>query len=277
MKREDILHRPAARATRKPGPPTLQFEGKQIWVTGAGQGIGYQVAMTFRQLGARVVGLDRHFEREVASRDGKRYPFKTVLLDIADRVQVEQVCRQLLLEMPRLDVLVNAAGVLRLGKLDALSVEDWKASFDINVGGVFYLLRELMPQFKAQGGGCIVSVASNAAHVPRMNMGAYCASKSALVSLSHCAALELAEYGVRCNLVSPGSTDTPMLRAMLANEAGMRRTIEGLPEQYKLGIPLKKIATAKEVANAVVFLASDLASHITMQDLVVDGGATLAA
>lgn len=277
MKREDILHRPAARAARKPAPPTLQFEGRQVWVTGAGQGIGYQVAMMFRQLGARVVGLDRQFEPEVGSRDGKRYPFKTVLLDIADRDQVAQVCRQLLLEMPRIDVLVNAAGVLRLGKLDALSVDDWKASFDINVGGVFYLLRELMPQFKAQRRGNIVSVASNAAHVPRMNMGAYCASKSALVSLSHCAALELAEYGVRCNLVSPGSTDTPMLRAMLASEAGMRRTIEGLPEQYKLGIPLKKIATAKEVANAVVFLASDLASHITMQDLVVDGGATLAA
>lgn len=277
MKREDILHRPVARAARKPAPPTLQFEGRQVWVTGAGQGIGYQVAMMFRQLGARVVGLDRQFEPEVGSRDGKRYPFKTVLLDIADRDQVAQVCRQLLLEMPRIDVLVNAAGVLRLGKLDALSVDDWKASFDINVGGVFYLLRELMPQFKAQRRGNIVSVASNAAHVPRMNMGAYCASKSALVSLSHCAALELAEYGVRCNLVSPGSTDTPMLRAMLASEAGMRRTIEGLPEQYKLGIPLKKIATAKEVANAVVFLASDLASHITMQDLVVDGGATLAA
>ncbi|WP_317203441.1 2,3-dihydro-2,3-dihydroxybenzoate dehydrogenase [Janthinobacterium sp.] len=277
MKREDILHRPLGQAQRRAQPPILQFEGKQVWVTGAGRGIGYQVAMTFRQLGARVVGIDRHFEPESGATPGKRYPFKTVALDIADGARVQAVCRQLLLETPRLDVLVNAAGVLRLAPLDTLSLEDWKASFDINVGGVFHLLRELMPQFKAQRHGNIVSVASNAAHVPRMNMGAYCASKSALVSLSHCAALELADFGVRCNLVSPGSTDTPMLRAMLPSEEGLARTIAGLPEHYKLGIPLKKIATAKEVANAVIFLASELASHITMQDLVVDGGATLAA
>ncbi len=258
-------------------PPRLQFEGQQVWVTGAGRGIGYQIAMTFRQLGARVVGLDRHFESELGTQEGKRYPFKTVVLDITDRAEVARVCQQLLLEMPRLDVLVNAAGILRLGLLETLTQDDWKSSFDINVSGVFYLLSQLMPQFKQQASGCIVNLASNAAHVPRMNMSAYCASKSALVSLSHCVALELAEYGVRCNLVSPGSTDTPMLRAMLPSEASMQRTIEGLPEQYKLGIPLKKIATPREIANTVVFLASDLASHITMQDLVVDGGATLAA
>ncbi len=257
--------------------PTLRFEGRQVWVTGAGQGIGYQVAMAFRQLGARVVGLDREFAAETVCPEGKRYPFKTVKLDISQAEDVEQVCRQLLLETPRIDVLVNAAGILRLGTLDTLTQDDWRASFDVNVSGVFYLLRALAPQFKHQRGGSIVNVASNAAHVPRLNMGAYCASKSALASLSHCAALELAEYGVRCNLVSPGSTDTPMLRGMLPDPSGFARTIAGLPEQFKLGIPLKKIATAKEVANAVLFLASDLASHITMQDLVVDGGATLSA
>jgi 2,3-dihydro-2,3-dihydroxybenzoate dehydrogenase len=277
MKRDDSVELVRTHPLRPEHGPLLQFEGKQVWVTGAGQGIGYQIALAFRQLGARVVGIDRHFESELGTRQGKRYPFKTVRLDIADRAQVAQTCRQLLLETPRLDVLVNAAGVLRLGALETLSEEDWKSTFDINVGGVFYLLRELIPQFKAQRGGTIVSVASNAAHVPRMNMGAYCASKAALVSLSHCAALELAEFGVRCNLVSPGSTDTPMLRAMLPGGAGLQRTIDGLPDMFKLGIPLKKIATAKEVANAVLFLASDLASHITMQDLVVDGGATLAA
>lgn len=257
--------------------PQLRFEGRQVWVTGAGQGIGYQVALAFRQLGARVIGLDREFEPERVCPEGKRYPFKTVCLDISNPAQVATVCRELLLDTPRVDVLVNAAGILRLGKMDKLSLEDWRASFDVNVSGVFYLLSELSAQFQRQRSGSIVNIASNAARVPRMNMGAYCASKAALASLSHCAALELAEYGVRCNLVSPGSTDTPMLRGMLTDEAGMARTIEGLPDQYKLGIPLKKIATANEVANAVLFLASDLASHITMQDLVVDGGATLAA
>lgn len=260
-----------------PRPPGFHFEGRQVWVTGAGRGIGYQAAMAFRQLGARVIGIDRCFDSELGSRHGKKYPFKTVQLDITDRAAIATACDQLLLETPRIDVLVNAAGVLRLGRLEDTSAEDWQACFDINVSGVFHILSRLLPQFKAQRSGSIVNVASNAAHVPRLNMVAYCASKSALVSLSHCAGLELAQYGVRCNLVSPGSTDTPMLRSMLPDEEGMRRTIAGLPEQFKLGIPLRKIATAREIANTIVFLASDLASHITMQDLVVDGGATLAA
>jgi 2,3-dihydro-2,3-dihydroxybenzoate dehydrogenase len=277
MKRENPVHLSQSVASKRHAAPAIDFEGKQVWVTGAGRGIGHQVAMMFRQLGARVIGIDRYFESELGCRNGKRYPFKTVLLDISEPEKVRQVCHQLLLEMPRLDVLVNAAGILRLGTLESISIEDWKASFDVNVSGPFYLLQALMPFFKAQASGCIVNVASNAAHVPRMNMGAYCASKSALVSLSHCAALELAEYGVRCNLVSPGSTDTPMLRSMLTEPAGVARTIQGLPDQYKLGIPLKKIATPKEVANTVLFLASELASHITMQDIVVDGGATLSA
>jgi len=120
-------------------------------------------------------------------------------------------------------------------------------------------------------------VSSNAARVPRMQMAAYAASKAALTSLIRTAGLELASCGVRCNLVSPGSTDTAMQRGMWADDNGRARTIAGLPEQFKLGIPLQKIATPDEVANTVLFLASDLASHITLQDIVVDGGATLAA
>lgn len=248
----------------------LQFRGKKIWVTGAAKGIGYQVADSFARLGAEVIGFDREFPSDA-------YPFATQLLDIADPQQVSNICRQLLIAQQRLDVLVSAAGIMCQGKLDELTIDAWQNCFAVNISGVFYLLREILPQFKAQRSGCIVNIASNAAHVPRINMGAYCASKAALVSLSHCAALELAEYGVRCNLVSPGSTDTPMLRTMLGGEAGYQRTIAGLPEQYKLGIPLKKIARPQEIANTVIFLASDLASHITMQDIVVDGGATLAA
>ncbi len=101
--------------------------------------------------------------------------------------------------------------------------------------------------------------------------------KAALVSLSHCVALELAGSGVRCNVVSPGSTATPMLAGMLGSPEGYQRLVDGLPEDFKLGIPLRKIAQPDEIANTVLFLASDLASHITMQDIVVDGGATLAA
>lgn len=253
------------------------FAEKMVWVTGAAQGIGLQIAQTFLALGAQVIGLDRQ-----APVDFSHARFETVKVNLADAATVASVCENLLAEGAAPQIVINAAGILRLGKLDSLSLEDWQSCFDVNVSGVFYLLRSLIPHFKQQGFGSIVNLASNAAHVPRINMGAYCASKAALVSLSHCVALELASFGVRCNLVSPGSTDTPMLRGMLAPDGSgspemFARTIQGLPEQFKLGIPLKKIASAQEIANTVVFLASDLASHITMQDIVVDGGATLAA
>ncbi|MGY4493897.1 2,3-dihydro-2,3-dihydroxybenzoate dehydrogenase [Pseudomonas sp. TE3610] len=248
----------------------MDFSNKCVWVTGAGQGIGLQVALRFQAAGAEVIGFDRAFTQA-------EYPFQTVVLDVTDAVAVEQVCQEILGQHPRIDVLVNGAGVLRLGNSDELSVADWQACFDVNVSGPFYLFRQLVPVFKAQGKGAVVSIASNAAHVPRMQMAAYCASKAAMVALNNCIGLELAGHGVRCNLVSPGSTDTPMLRDMVGGPQGFPRLVAGLPEHYKLGIPLNKIATTDEIANVVLFLASDLASHVTMQDLVVDGGATLTA
>ncbi|MDA5544075.1 2,3-dihydro-2,3-dihydroxybenzoate dehydrogenase [Yersinia rochesterensis] len=249
----------------------MDFTDKRVWVTGAGQGIGYQIASQFVALGADVVGLDKSFSAT------QNFPFTTALLDISNPQQVALVCQHLLSQVPRIDVLVNGAGILRMAETEALSLEDWQQCFNVNVSGAFYLLRQLIPQFKWQRFGAVVTIGSNAAHVPRIQMSAYCASKAALTSLSHCVGLELAAYGVRCNVVSPGSTDTPMQRGMWHSEDAQQRTIAGFPQQYKLGIPLGKIATPQEIANTVVFLASDLASHITLQDIVVDGGATLSA
>jgi 2,3-dihydro-2,3-dihydroxybenzoate dehydrogenase len=248
----------------------MDFSGKRIWVTGAGQGIGYETAVQFSALGGDVVGLDKSFSKS-------NYPFATVLLDVSERDQVQRVCGALLEEHVRLDVLVSAAGVLRLGLTEELSFDDWASCMSVNASGPFHLFQQTIPQFKRQRSGAIVSVASNAAHTPRMQMSAYCASKAALTSLTQCVGLELAPYGVRCNLVSPGSTDTAMQRSMWRSADGEKQVIAGDLQSFKLGIPLGKIATPEEIASAVVFLASDLASHITLQDLVVDGGATLAA
>ncbi|MGD9544285.1 MAG: 2,3-dihydro-2,3-dihydroxybenzoate dehydrogenase [Methylocystis sp.] len=248
----------------------MDFSGKRIWVTGAGQGIGYQTAVRFTALGGDVVGLDKAFS-------ASNYPFATMRVDVSDRDEVQGLCRTLLEERLRLDVLVSAAGILRLGLTEELSGDDWAACMAVNAAGPFHLFQQTIPQFKRQRSGAIVSVGSNAAHAPRMLMSAYCASKAALTSLTQCVGLELAPYGVRCNLVSPGSTDTAMQRSMWRSAEGEKQVIAGDPVSYKLGIPLGKIATPEEIASAVVFLASDLASHITLQDLVVDGGATLAA
>jgi len=246
-----------------------RFTGKRVIVTGAARGMGRRIGERFMHEGADVIGLDRLSDSDA--------PFRMIELDIADADAVETVSQQLMAENAVLDILVNAAGILPLGRSETLSVAEWNTCMAVNVSGPFYLLRQWGPVFRKQGYGAIINIASNAAHVPRLNMAAYGASKAALVSLSHCVALELAPFGVRCNVVSPGSTQTPMLEAMLQTAEDTQRLIDGSPEQFKLGIPLKKIATPDEIANVVLFLASDEASHVTMQDIVVDGGATLGA
>ncbi|WP_276324931.1 2,3-dihydro-2,3-dihydroxybenzoate dehydrogenase [Photobacterium halotolerans] len=252
-----------------------QFENKVVWVTGAARGIGHAVAMSFHQLGAQVIGLDIDFS--AAREAGTEYPFATYEVDISNPEAVRQVAQRILADVPVIDVLANVAGILRMGQTEELSVDDWHTCINVNASGVFYLLQQVIPVFKQQRHGAVVTVSSNAAHVPRQHMTAYCASKAALSSLANCAALELAPYGVRCNLVSPGSTDTQMQRSLWHSEDAEQRTIAGFPEQFKLGIPLGKIAQPQEIAQVVVFLASDLASHVTMQDIVVDGGAILNA
>jgi 2,3-dihydro-2,3-dihydroxybenzoate dehydrogenase len=110
-----------------------------------------------------------------------------------------------------------------------------------------------------------------------MHMAAYCASKAASALFTKCLGLELAEFGVRCNVVSPGSTDTPMLHSMWTDDSGADATLDGSLSAYRVGIPLGKLARPEDVAHAVAFLASDAAGHITMHDLCVDGGAALGA
>ncbi|MEZ3500167.1 2,3-dihydro-2,3-dihydroxybenzoate dehydrogenase [Pantoea sp. KPR_PJ] len=248
----------------------FDFSGNIVWVTGAGQGIGYHTALAFHAAGAQVEGFDRRFH------DGD-YPFACHTLDVADPEQVKTVCQTLLAAQPRLDVLVNAAGILRTGATDEIAFADFQACLAVNVGGAFNMFQQTLPVFRQQRAGAIVTIASNSAHAPRIGMSAYGASKAALRSLCLTVGLEMAPFGVRCNIVSPGSTDTEMQRSLWHTPTAEQEMIDGFPDQYKLGIPLRKIATPQEIAHNVLFLASDLASHVVLQDIVVDGGATLGA
>lgn len=248
----------------------MDFTGKIVWVTGAGRGIGFEIANQFTKAGATVVGFDVKFADE-------KYEFQTETLDITQSTDVARTT-QAVLEKSKgtVDVLVNAAGILIMGETDTVSIDDWHRTFQVNVFGAVNMLQQLIPVFKKQRAGAIVTLASNSAHAPRIGMSAYGASKAALRSLSQTVGLELAPYGVRANIVSPGSTDTPMLRSMWPDpETGIKQTIKGYADQYKLGIPLQKVGLPQDTANAVLFLASDLAGHVVMQDIVVDGGATL--
>ncbi len=246
----------------------FNFKDKQVWVTGAGRGIGYQTACLFSQAGANVIGFDIAFTKT-------RLPFTRCLLDISDHDAVLNCCHEYLSKQKQLDILINGAGILKNGLTEEFTWQDWQQCINVNVGGAFSLFKAVIPQFKQQRHGVIISIASNAVHVARAEMSIYAASKAALRSLSLSVGLELAAFNVRCNIVSPGSTDTQMLHHLWQHPEDKQRTIDGLPEKFKLGIPLQKLAVPEDISHAIAFLASDYAGHITLQDIVIDGGATL--
>ncbi|MFT4022052.1 MAG: 2,3-dihydro-2,3-dihydroxybenzoate dehydrogenase [Acinetobacter sp.] len=242
---------------------------KIAWVTGVNQGIGAEIMRQLTAQNIQVIGFDVSVDQVPAEFKNQVYA-----CDVRHAEQVSALCTQLL-QTAAPDYFVNVAGVLHLGAHEDLSLEAWQQTFEVNVYGAFYFLRHLSPYFKQKRSGSIVMVSSNAAHAPRVNMAAYGASKAALTSFSKTVGLELAEYGVRVNIVSPGSTATPMQYQLWTDASSEQRTIQGNPAQYKVGIPLQKIAQPQEIANAVLFFLSEQATHITMHDLVVDGGATL--
>ena len=245
-------------------------------VTGAGQGIGLAVAHALSANGAIVAAVDR--EPEQIRRLAHDHPRRIVgyPADVSDPAQVEAVVDEVERELGPVWILANVAGVLRTGPVVECSDADWAVTFAVNAGGVFNISRSVAKRMMPRRRGVIVTVASNAAGVPRVGMAAYAASKAAATMFTKCLGLELASYGIRCNVVAPGSTDTPMQRA-LWTERGSDPIIEGDPATYRVGVPLGRLAEPDDIADAVLFLVSDQARHITMHDLYVDGGATLRA
>ncbi|MFJ7269988.1 2,3-dihydro-2,3-dihydroxybenzoate dehydrogenase [Streptomyces sp. NPDC099050] len=249
-------------------------------VTGAAQGIGAAVASTLAGAGAHVAVVDRNVEalgtvvEKLRAGGGSAHGY---LVDVCHSDAVEALVRDIEDELGPIGILVNSAGVLHTGRVVDLSDQQWQETFSVNAGGVFHVSRAVAQRMLRRRRGAIVTVASNAAGVPRTEMAAYAASKAAAAQFTRCLGLELSDHGIRCNVVSPGSTDTPMLRSMLGEDTEARGVIEGSPAAYRVGIPLGKLARPQDVAEAVAYLVSDQAGHITMQDLYVDGGAALHA
>ncbi|MEU0227325.1 2,3-dihydro-2,3-dihydroxybenzoate dehydrogenase [Streptomyces sp. NPDC006284] len=260
---------------------TAGLDGRLALVTGAGRGIGAAVVTALTEQGARVVATDRTPEGVEALTDEHGDGRVTArALDVTDADAVETLVDEAERALGPLDIVVNVAGVLRASDVVDLTDDDWAATFAVNSTGVFHVSRAAARRMSGRGRGSIVTVASNAAGVPRAGLAAYAASKAAAVMFTKCLGLELAGRGVRCNTVSPGSTLTDMQRALWTpgeEDASARRVIDGDLATYRTGIPLGRIADPADIADAVVFLASDRARHITMHDLYVDGGATLRA
>ncbi|WP_433545123.1 2,3-dihydro-2,3-dihydroxybenzoate dehydrogenase [Streptomyces sp. CA-294286] len=273
-----------------PGQPSYlpsvadEFAGRVALVTGAAQGIGEAVVRALAARGATVAATDRSSAgvrdlaaalTEDAGNDGAgavtAYP-----LDVTDSRAVEETVARVESELGPLDLLVNVAGILRTAPATELTDQDWADTFAVNTTGVFHTSRAAAARMTQRRKGCIVTVASNAAGIPRTGMAAYAASKAAAAMFTKCLGLEVARSGVRCNVVAPGSTDTPMQRGLWEGRPDAEQgVVEGDLGTYRTGIPLGRIAQPADIADAVLFLASDRARHITMQDIYVDGGATL--
>ncbi|WTU28707.1 2,3-dihydro-2,3-dihydroxybenzoate dehydrogenase [Kitasatospora purpeofusca] len=270
-----------------------ELAGAVAMVTGAGQGIGAAVTRALVAAGAVVAAVDRNpgplaeladelSDRPVEPAPGggaSGGPVHPYLLDVSDAAAVESTVELMESQLGPIGILVNVAGILRVAPAVELTDQDWADSFAVNTTGVFHTTRAVGRRMAERGGGAIVTVGSNAAGVPRTGMAAYAASKAAATMYTRCLGLELGRSGVRCNIVSPGSTDTEMQRGLWQDDAAAaeRRVIDGDPTSYRVGIPLGRIAQPADIAEAVTFLVSDRARHITMHDLYVDGGATLRA
>ncbi|MFJ8435270.1 2,3-dihydro-2,3-dihydroxybenzoate dehydrogenase [Kitasatospora sp. NPDC094019] len=270
-----------------------ELAGAVAMVTGAGQGIGAAVTRALVAAGAVVAAVDRNpgplaeLADELSVRPAEPAPdggapggpVHPYLLDVSDAAAVEAAVELMESQLGPIGILVNVAGILRVAPAVELTDQDWADTFAVNTTGVFHTTRAVGRRMAERGGGAIVTVGSNAAGVPRTGMAAYAASKAAATMYTRCLGLELGRSGVRCNIVSPGSTDTEMQRGLWQDdaEAAERRVIDGDPSSYRVGIPLGRIARPSDVAEAVAFLVSDRARHITMHDLYVDGGATLRA
>lgn len=242
------------------------FANKVALVTGGSRGIGRAIAQTLAKRGATVVisyaGNEAAATETVKSIVDAGGKAKAIRFDVADSEACGKAVDDVMKEFSRLDILVNNAGVAIDGLLMRFKDEDWDKTLDTNLKGAFSLMRAVSRPMMKQKGGSIVNVSSIVGEMGNAGQAAYSASKAGLIGLTKSIARELASRNIRVNCVTPGFITTDMT-------AGLN---EELKKKMADAIPLSRIGNAEEVANAVAFLASDLASYITGEVLKVNGG-----
>jgi 2,3-dihydro-2,3-dihydroxybenzoate dehydrogenase len=245
-----------------------EFDRKIALIIGACGAVGTEVVESLAERGAVVAAVDRDGGKlcdEVERLQAKGLKVAGRQIDITSSQAVDALVDQVEREFGPIDILVNVAGLVRQSPAVSLTDEDWTQSFRVNADGVFHVSRAVASRMVARRSGSIVTVASNTASVPQSGFAAFAASRAAAIAYTKCLALEVARHGVRCNVVAPGQTEAPMLRSL------------SVAAEHDEGTGANRLVQPTDVADAVLFLLSDRADHLTMQDLYLDGGAALGA
>jgi NAD(P)-dependent dehydrogenase (short-subunit alcohol dehydrogenase family) len=242
------------------------IHGLTALVVGGGSGMGEASAKAFAANGGSVVVADLRADEaarvadEIVSRGGDAI---STGLDVANAEDIAASVEKTLKRYGKLDALINTSALVKPAPLEDGSIDEWRRCFQVNVDGALLLARACLPHLRKSPCAAIVNVGSLAGEHGYARGGAYGPSKAALITLTRQMALEWAAYGVRVNVVNPGTIDTPMSRAAVRPEV--------LAERAKT-IPMRRLGSPEEVANVIVFLASPAASYITGQAVNCDGG-----
>jgi len=249
----------------------LSLKGKAAIVTGAASGIGRAIAIRLAEMGAAVAVLDKNVEggRETVSlvaQSGGEATF--ISCDVSSQAACREAVQRVIATFGRIDILCNNAGVTVRKDILELEEEEWDAVLDVTMKSVYLLSREVIPHLIRQGGGTIINTGSGWSLKGGPKAVAYCAAKAGVLNLTRAMAIDHGKDNIRVNCVCPGDVNTPML----ASEC---RQLGEAPEQFMkeaASRPLSRVGTPDDVANAVLFLASDMSKWITGTHVVVDGG-----
>ena len=245
----------------------IRLKNKIAIVTGASQGIGRAIALKLAKEGSKIILVDISNKITDVQKEVEEFGSEatTVIADVSNSQQVKKISESALKSYNTIDILVNNAGIYPMATLDQIDEKNWDRVLNINLKGTFMTTQAVLPTLIEHKTGSIVNISSIAGSVVGYeNLTHYSASKAGIVGFTKATALEVAKYNIRVNAIAPGAIKTPPVEAMG----------DEMLTQTALSIPLKRLGEPREIADVVAFLASDEASYITGQLLIVDGGLT---